>query len=166
HIRACQTLPRQPLFSVYIVVLLAHSSLAWRPSFFFLMIRRPPTSTLFPYTTLFRSNAPEDSSRNSSTRAFDGTRSPLFHRAMARGDREQLVWTPSRATRRMSALPRNHSSRAVDFIPTHLVRRLRRLRSRSWAAERLQTGFLVVQQVTRAGSREVPVAPVVALELP
>src|SRR3712207_7820289 len=27
-------------------------------SFFFLMIRRPPRSTLFPYTTLFRSNAP------------------------------------------------------------------------------------------------------------
>src|SRR6266498_714439 len=24
------------------------------PSFFFLMIRRPPRSTLFPYTTLFR----------------------------------------------------------------------------------------------------------------
>src|SRR6266481_9811991 len=27
-------------------------------SFFFLMIRRPPRSTLFPYTTLFRSAAP------------------------------------------------------------------------------------------------------------
>src|SRR2546429_7082192 len=27
-------------------------------SFFFLMIRRPPRSTLFPYTTLFRSSAP------------------------------------------------------------------------------------------------------------
>src|SRR5256885_15136575 len=27
-------------------------------SFFFLMIRRPPRSTLFPYTTLFRSKAP------------------------------------------------------------------------------------------------------------
>src|SRR3712207_7475200 len=26
--------------------------------FFFLMIRRPPRSTLFPYTTLFRSNVP------------------------------------------------------------------------------------------------------------
>src|SRR2546422_11199158 len=26
------------------------------PVFFFLMIRRPPRSTLFPYTTLFRSN--------------------------------------------------------------------------------------------------------------
>src|SRR3712207_7658189 len=29
--------------------------------FFFLMIRRPPRSTLFPYTTLFRSTAPERS---------------------------------------------------------------------------------------------------------
>src|SRR2546430_17422818 len=27
--------------------------------FFFLMIRRPPRSTLFPYTTLFRSLAPD-----------------------------------------------------------------------------------------------------------
>src|SRR2546423_9828958 len=27
------------------------------PTFFFLMIRRPPRSTLFPYTTLFRSPA-------------------------------------------------------------------------------------------------------------
>src|SRR5574341_1694975 len=27
------------------------------PFFFFLMIRRPPRSTLFPYTTLFRSDA-------------------------------------------------------------------------------------------------------------
>src|SRR5207248_9776056 len=26
-------------------------------SFFFLMLRRPPRSTLFPYTTLFRSNS-------------------------------------------------------------------------------------------------------------
>src|SRR5258708_33450318 len=29
-------------------------------SFFFLMIRRPPRSTLFPYTTLFRSRAAVD----------------------------------------------------------------------------------------------------------
>src|SRR5260370_25390225 len=27
----------------------------WPSAFFFLMIRRPPRSTLFPYTTLFRS---------------------------------------------------------------------------------------------------------------
>src|SRR3712207_8671170 len=31
----------------------SHSTLMY--SFFFLMIRRPPRSTLFPYTTLFRS---------------------------------------------------------------------------------------------------------------
>src|SRR6202165_6247787 len=31
--------------------------------FFFLMIRRPPRSTLFPYTTLFRSNLPEGPSK-------------------------------------------------------------------------------------------------------
>src|SRR3712207_8029715 len=29
-------------------------------SFFFLMIRRPPRSTLFPYTTLFRSSYPAE----------------------------------------------------------------------------------------------------------
>src|SRR6266540_6332217 len=36
-----------------------HGYAAFRsfPSFFFLMIRRPPRSTLFPYTTLFRSSA-------------------------------------------------------------------------------------------------------------
>src|SRR5256885_10949768 len=44
------------IFSSYCVLsCLPHSS------FFFLMIRRPPRSTLFPYTTLFRS--PEDSVR-------------------------------------------------------------------------------------------------------
>src|SRR5256885_10256978 len=31
--------------------------------FFFLMIRRPPRSTLFPYTTLFRSHASRERSR-------------------------------------------------------------------------------------------------------
>src|SRR5260221_7581067 len=31
--------------------------------FFFLMIRRPPRSTLFPYTTLFRSVAPAEIER-------------------------------------------------------------------------------------------------------
>src|SRR3712207_9364782 len=34
---------------------LQRSMLVLNMSFFFLMIRRPPRSTLFPYTTLFRS---------------------------------------------------------------------------------------------------------------
>src|SRR5260221_8378127 len=39
-------------------MVVSNTSTATRPiSFFFLMIRRPPRSTLFPYTTLFRSFA-------------------------------------------------------------------------------------------------------------
>src|SRR5256886_9889922 len=34
------------------------STLSYMVLFFFLMIRHPPSSTLFPYTTLFRSNQP------------------------------------------------------------------------------------------------------------
>src|ERR1039457_7554016 len=36
--------------------------------FFFFMIRRPPRSTLFPYTTLFRSARPPLKARRSPTR--------------------------------------------------------------------------------------------------
>src|SRR5258705_11451612 len=36
--------------------------------FFFLMIRRPPRSTLFPYTTLFRSKSEEHTSELQSLR--------------------------------------------------------------------------------------------------
>src|SRR5256885_8655977 len=37
--------------------------------FFFLMIRRPPRSTLFPYTTLFRSRSRSGPPRASTTRS-------------------------------------------------------------------------------------------------
>src|SRR3712207_2751426 len=37
--------------------------------FFFLMIRRPPRSTLFPYTTLFRSGGVEEGRRGGRQRA-------------------------------------------------------------------------------------------------
>src|SRR6266542_4197122 len=38
--------------------------------FFFLMIRRPPRSTLFPYTTLFRSRGGADATRTPSLRRY------------------------------------------------------------------------------------------------
>src|SRR5579875_2041790 len=38
------------------------------PFFFFLLIRRPPRSTLFPYTTLFRSTSPSCSGSGPGTR--------------------------------------------------------------------------------------------------
>src|SRR2546430_12627525 len=37
--------------------------------FFFLMIRRPPRSTLFPYTTLFRSHPPRSLRQGGGVRA-------------------------------------------------------------------------------------------------
>src|SRR5712675_2806151 len=40
--------------------------------FFFLMIRRPPRSTLFPYTTLFRSRCWDDCSAASPTTGRPG----------------------------------------------------------------------------------------------
>src|SRR2546427_3537588 len=40
--------------------------------FFFLMIRRPPRSTLFPYTTLFRSQTQRDVHARSESRYFHG----------------------------------------------------------------------------------------------
>src|SRR5947199_8139369 len=44
--------------------------------FFFLMIRRPPRSTLFPYTTLFRSVDDLDGTKNRVLRHRDGRESP------------------------------------------------------------------------------------------
>src|SRR5438034_7425586 len=41
--------------------------------FFFLMIRRPPRSTLFPYTTLFRSESRDDFRLKVSGAAFSTT---------------------------------------------------------------------------------------------
>src|SRR2546430_12286424 len=51
------------------VYVLVSSQLAerCRSSFFFLMIRRPPRSTLFPYTTLFRSRKPDGAFATSCT---------------------------------------------------------------------------------------------------
>src|SRR5258708_10391329 len=51
--------------------------------FFFLMIRRPPRSTLFPYTTLFRSEEPAVASERGQSLAAD----PVQLRfAQGRGD--------------------------------------------------------------------------------
>src|SRR2546430_17725268 len=49
--------------------------------FFFLMIRRPPRSTLFPYTTLFRSRSEALEVRD---RALDAALGPEGHPAIQR----------------------------------------------------------------------------------
>src|SRR5256885_6845887 len=55
--------------------------------FFFLMIRRPPRSTLFPYTPLFRSHALADHGVGS-RRALDRHRRPGAPRAGRARDRK------------------------------------------------------------------------------
>src|SRR5260370_15341266 len=52
-------------------------------SFFFLMIRRPPRSTLFPYTTLFRSLTSAESPRHArgTLGAFAGRRTSARSRS-------------------------------------------------------------------------------------
>src|SRR5439155_24791206 len=66
-------------------------------SFFFLLIRRPPTSTLFPYTTLFRS----PSSRSARRRAAPAsTASREEHRRRpSRGPRGSVRPVASRCSR-------------------------------------------------------------------
>src|SRR5258708_30131451 len=64
-------------------------------SFFFLMIRRPPRSTLFPYTTLFRSSADRPVRGTLARLALpalpentDGPDFPIYRRALPRAGRE------------------------------------------------------------------------------
>src|SRR6266540_6233863 len=68
-----------------------HSRAGLRPLslFFFLMIRRPPRSTLFPYTTLFRSPA-ADGAR--------GRNRHLPRRGAALGDRKSTRLNSSHIT--------------------------------------------------------------------
>src|SRR5688572_32514301 len=54
----------------------------WIHCFFFLMIRRPPRSTLFPYTTLFRSRLGCRSS-SASRQSLQSPHPPRAHRSAA-----------------------------------------------------------------------------------
>src|SRR5256885_16121962 len=79
--------------------------------FFFLMIRRPPRSTLFPYTTLFRSRAAP--LRGGSR----GNRSPARDRRKARGGRGTDASTPRKP-------PRSEEHTSELQSPCNLVCRL------------------------------------------
>src|SRR5438876_11852231 len=83
-----------------------HLSLYSYFSFFFLMIRRPPRSTLFPYTTLFRSV--RCGWRSAASRCSSAARSlPLSH----------ISWSGRGADR-----SEEHTSELQS--PVHLVCRL------------------------------------------
>src|SRR5258708_8121870 len=77
--------------------------------FFFLMIRRPPRSTLFPYTTLFRSP----------TNAHGA---PTRTRRKQKARRKAA--TAASKTLRRSSLPRSEEHTSELQSPDHLVCRL------------------------------------------
>src|SRR6266480_3730287 len=68
--------------------------------FFFLMIRRPPRSTLFPYTTLFRSR-PGDRHGGGWT-SVPGRHAEGSARGCRRGARRSPVWKDRRSRRPLS----------------------------------------------------------------
>src|SRR5690348_17750940 len=81
--------------------------------FFFLMLRRPPRSTLFPYTTLFRSYAACSTPTHPSSRRSGSTSSPTCPRCS----------TASKPTSHpRSARSEEHTSELQS--PVHLVCRL------------------------------------------
>src|SRR2546422_4538285 len=88
--------------------------------FFFLMIRRPPRSTLFPYTTLFRSDRGREDLRDLSC---------LRHRPRALGDRAEHghlldVLEGAAAAERLWRPPRSEEHTSELQSRLHLVCRL------------------------------------------
>src|SRR3712207_8486567 len=74
--------------------------------FFFLMIRRPPRSTLFPYTTLFRSDTDGDAPRTTVVLSvFSGLPSPMWE--LARSESREFQ-------RRLGLLPRDRKSTRLN----------------------------------------------------
>src|SRR5256885_6968653 len=68
--------------------------------FFFLMIRRPPRSTLFPYTTLFRSRQAQDRERRLVGVILDHQRNRVGHELVARRMvRDAIVVEDRKSTR-------------------------------------------------------------------
>src|SRR5215467_14839948 len=94
---SCEDRPRYSTFCRYSQVQVYPPSLPQRYYFilfffFFLMIRRPPRSTLFPYTTLFRSDPEAAAAREiGSTRESRATVRPGSDRKSTRLNSSHLV---------------------------------------------------------------------------
>src|SRR5258708_20341104 len=88
-------------------------------SFFFLMIRRPPRSTLFPYTTLFRSR--HIAGAQAYSRAWAGHRRHSFP---ASGGRYIENGAGTDRFRRVSTACRSEEHTSELQSPDHLVCRL------------------------------------------
>src|SRR2546425_6189525 len=91
-------------------------------SFFFLMIRRPPRSTLFPYTTLFRSVGDLDADASLLADADRLADRVLDHRALAAHVREVEPPAPGHRARQEDQRSEEHTSELQSLA--YLVCRL------------------------------------------
>src|SRR2546422_9728017 len=84
--------------------------------FFFLMIRRPPRSTLFPYTTLFRSAAAEivPGSARSHLARLDGD-----EKSILRGRDRTVVMRRVRAGRVVRAIEVDEDRKSTRLNSSH-----------------------------------------------
>src|SRR2546428_6812197 len=98
-------------------------------TFFFLMIRRPPRSTLFPYTTLFRSttSAPEGRSSAAQFRSSSRHRIRLEDRKSTRlnSSHDQISYAV------FCLKKKNDNRRCRRFKPTHTQNWVLRVRHTS-----------------------------------
>src|SRR5256885_8652436 len=99
--------------------------------FFFLMIRRPPRSTLFPYTTLFRSNGQTSGGGHEGRLAARYRRLPAHRFGGARPQRSEEhtseLQSPCNLVCRLLLEKKNHLTDVmpVDYLPfitIHLTR--------------------------------------------
>src|SRR5256885_9956112 len=90
--------------------------------FFFLMIRRPPRSTLFPYTTLFRSGGAVQRAQARGCQACGAARGtpPLALRSL----RRRLRLRPRRRCAGLAACGRSEEHTSELQSPCNLVCRL------------------------------------------
>src|SRR5260363_460344 len=87
--------------------------------FFFLMIRRPPRSTLFPYTTLFRSEVvdPQAGQQDLAARDAAGWRSEE-HTSELQSPDHLVCRLLLEKKKRQSRSPLLHCARRTDSLPT------------------------------------------------
>src|SRR2546422_2380223 len=103
--------------------------------FFFLMIRRPPRSTLFPYTTLFRSPArvtalqPAHAQRE---RPADGSRCCAGAPGVSKLAPERLERCRSRRDRKSTRLNSSHGY--ISYAVFCLKKKKQDVANRLWAA--------------------------------
>src|SRR2546426_12509444 len=90
--------------------------------FFFLMIRRPPRSTLFPYTTLFRSRSPAEARKI--LKRFPGIGDPGADKILLFCRGGQGLGPDSNALRVLVRLGRSEEHTSELQSPCNLVCRL------------------------------------------